>query len=46
MSGITNDVGDGQTMGGFPVVPIGEFRRQAVALRKLGRAEGKGDGNG
>ena len=46
MSGITKDVGDGQTMGGFPVVPIGEFRRQAVALRKLGRAEGKGDGNG
>ena len=46
LSGITNDVGSGQTMGGFPAVPIAEFRRQAVALRKLGRAGGKGGENG
>ena len=46
LSGITNDVGSGQTMGGFPVVPIGEFRRQAVALRKLGRGGGEGGESG
>ena len=46
LTGVTKDIGDGQAMGGFPAVPIEEFRRQAVALRRLGRQGGKGGGDG
>ena len=46
LTGITNDVGSGQVMGGFPAVPMNEFRRQAVALRKLGRTAAQGGKNG
>ena len=46
LSGVTKNVGNGQVMGGFPAVPMKEFRRQAVALRQLGESVGKGGGNG
>ena len=35
-SGITHDVADGVTVAGFPAVPIAEWRRSVVALRRLG----------
>ena len=46
LSGITKDVGSGQVMGGFPAVPMSEFRRQTASMRKLGRQAAKGVGDG
>jgi UDP-3-O-[3-hydroxymyristoyl] glucosamine N-acyltransferase len=42
-SGVTKDVGSGHVMGGFPAVPIQDFRRQAAAIRQLGRKNKRGD---
>ena len=36
-TGITKDVGSGKIMGGFPAVPVQEFRRQMANIRRLGR---------
>ena len=44
LTGVTKDVGSDGVMGGFPAVPMGEFRRQAVALRQLGRTGAKQGG--
>lgn len=35
--GVTKDIGDNTVMGGFPAVPIGEYRRQVAAIRQLTR---------
>ncbi len=39
-AGITKDIPDGSVVGGFPAVPIQDFRRQAVALKKLAAKKG------
>lgn len=51
-SGVTKDVGSGTVMGGFPAVPMTEFRRQQAAIRRLlktgskSSAPKKGDSHG
>jgi UDP-3-O-[3-hydroxymyristoyl] glucosamine N-acyltransferase len=35
LTGVTKNVGDNQVMGGFPAVPVSEFRYQVVVLRRL-----------
>jgi UDP-3-O-[3-hydroxymyristoyl] glucosamine N-acyltransferase len=40
-SGLMNDVPAGETWGGAPAVPIMEWRRQAVAVARMGRAKSK-----
>jgi len=42
-AGVTKDVPPGQEMGGMPAVPIGEWRRQAAALKLLGKRKGDTD---
>lgn len=37
LTGITKNVDDNQVMGGFPAVPVSEFRYQVVVLRRLVR---------
>jgi UDP-3-O-[3-hydroxymyristoyl] glucosamine N-acyltransferase len=34
-SGVHRDIGPGETVGGSPAVPVGEWRRQSAALRRL-----------
>jgi UDP-3-O-[3-hydroxymyristoyl] glucosamine N-acyltransferase len=36
-SGVNNDVPDGTDVGGAPAVPVHEWRRQIVAVARLGR---------
>jgi UDP-3-O-[3-hydroxymyristoyl] glucosamine N-acyltransferase len=36
-SGVTKDLPDGITVAGFPARPIGEWRRQEIRLKRLGR---------
>lgn len=40
-AGVFQDVADGETIGGFPAVPIKQFHRQSVALAKLIEKKGK-----
>ncbi|MGC6485809.1 MAG: UDP-3-O-(3-hydroxymyristoyl)glucosamine N-acyltransferase [Candidatus Puniceispirillales bacterium] len=42
-SGVTKNIGNGQVMGGFPAVPINEFRRQVASIRRLGRKTNHGE---
>ena len=42
-AGVHKDVPPGQAMGGTPAVPIGEWRRQAAALKLLGKRKGDTD---
>jgi len=42
-SGVTKDVPEGETWGGFPAVPIREFRRQSALLLRAGRGKGSID---
>lgn len=37
-SGVHRDVGAGEAVGGSPAVPVGEWRRQSAALRRLARS--------
>jgi UDP-3-O-[3-hydroxymyristoyl] glucosamine N-acyltransferase len=36
-SGVIQDVASGQTIGGYPAVPIGQWHRQTVSIGKLGK---------
>lgn len=40
-SGVHRDIGPGETVGGTPAVPIGEWRRQAAALKRLVKRKGE-----
>ena len=40
-SGVHRDVGPGEIVGGYPAVPILEWRRQAAALRRLAKRKGE-----
>lgn len=40
-AGVFQDVADGETVGGFPAVPIKQFHRQSVALAKLIEKKGE-----
>jgi UDP-3-O-[3-hydroxymyristoyl] glucosamine N-acyltransferase len=40
-SGVHRDVGAGEIVGGYPAVPISEWRRQAAALRRLAKRKGE-----
>ncbi len=37
LTGVTKQVGNNQVMGGFPAVPVSDFRYQVAALRRLVR---------
>ena len=37
-SGVHRDIAAGETVGGYPAVPIREFRRVSAAVRRLGRS--------
>jgi len=37
-SGVHRDIAAGETVGGYPAVPIREFRRISAAVRRLGRS--------
>ena len=37
LTGVTKQVGNNQVMGGFPAVPVADFRYQVAALRRLVR---------
>ncbi len=39
-SGVHRDVAPGEIVGGYPAVPIGEWRRQAAALKRLVKRKG------
>lgn len=39
-SGVHRDIPAGQAMGGYPAVPVGEWRRQVAVLRQLARRKG------
>lgn len=39
-SGVHRDIPAGQAVGGYPAVPIGEWRRQVAALKQLVRRKG------
>ena len=34
---MTKDIGHGNVMGGFPAVPVQDFRRQVAAIRRLSK---------
>ena len=34
-AGVTRDVEPGQTVGGYPAVPVRQWHRQSIALKKL-----------
>jgi UDP-3-O-[3-hydroxymyristoyl] glucosamine N-acyltransferase len=36
-SAVTRDLEGGQTYGGVPAVPVGQWRRQVAAVHRLGR---------
>ena len=38
-AGVTRDVAAGETVGGYPALPVREWHRQTVALKKLARAK-------
>jgi UDP-3-O-[3-hydroxymyristoyl] glucosamine N-acyltransferase len=40
-SGVHRDIGPGEIVGGYPAVPIMEWRRQAAALRRLAKRKGE-----
>jgi UDP-3-O-[3-hydroxymyristoyl] glucosamine N-acyltransferase len=40
-SGVFKDINDGETVGGFPAVPIKQFHRQSLALAKLIEKKGQ-----
>ena len=40
-SGVHRDVGAGEIVGGYPAVPISEWRRQAAALKRLAKRKGE-----
>ena len=40
-SGVTKSVSDGHILGGFPAVPIQEFRREIASLRRLANSRNK-----
>lgn len=42
-TGVTKNIGNGQVMGGFPAVPVQDFRRQVASLRRLGRKNKTGE---
>jgi UDP-3-O-[3-hydroxymyristoyl] glucosamine N-acyltransferase len=39
-AGVTRDVAAGETVGGYPAMPVREWHRQTVALAKLARKKG------
>ncbi|MBV8537147.1 MAG: UDP-3-O-(3-hydroxymyristoyl)glucosamine N-acyltransferase, partial [Alphaproteobacteria bacterium] len=39
-SGVHRDIPDGQVVGGYPAVPVGEWRRQVAVLKQLARRKG------
>lgn len=39
-SGVHRDIPAGQTVGGYPAVPVGEWRRQVALLKQLARRKG------
>ena len=39
-TGVTKDIGHGNVMGGFPAVPVQDFRRQVAAIRRLSKKKG------
>jgi len=39
-SGVHRDIAPGEIVGGYPAVPIGEWRRQAAALKRLVKRKG------
>jgi UDP-3-O-[3-hydroxymyristoyl] glucosamine N-acyltransferase len=40
-SGVHRDVGAGEIVGGYPAVPISEWRRQAAILKRLAKRKGE-----
>jgi UDP-3-O-[3-hydroxymyristoyl] glucosamine N-acyltransferase len=45
-SGVHRDIEAGGIVGGSPAVPVGEWRRQAAALRRMVQDEKPDDGEG
>jgi UDP-3-O-[3-hydroxymyristoyl] glucosamine N-acyltransferase len=40
-AGVTRDVAAGETVGGYPAMPVREWHRQTVALKKLAARKAK-----
>jgi len=38
-AGVTRDVAAGETVGGYPALPVREWHRQTVALKKLANSK-------
>jgi UDP-3-O-[3-hydroxymyristoyl] glucosamine N-acyltransferase len=43
-AGVTRDVAPGETVGGYPAIPVRDWHRQTVALRKLTKVKDAGRG--